>query len=380
MKRLNRMAIICMLALSTAAAIERASAATDPYALPNIPAPSKPAAPAPAQPAKPAQSTGPEKLNLASFGLSVTSPAGWTRTREPNLDTAAEWIRLSPDNSRAIAVMWINVVGYNSESLPLMHIARELQHNEHLIMSDKAVKCGSEPAVEFTSPPSEKRQPATRGTPGMNLVVGRLALHANYFYRVYYLTPTGDGPRKDFDALCDSIVWSDPVSPSKALVMRNSIVAPFPMFNLKMTLLLPDPYRFISATQAKEVYETYDFINRNIEAQVTITYGHAHEASMAMLEKSITEETAKLGVTIPPIWNNPRLTVGYTWLNQRKPDAEGKPVGPDQFIVARTNDDFYVLLQFDYPPDSDAQSYAAMAPEIAKGFAEPKLLVIPGRQ
>jgi hypothetical protein len=370
------MMIWSALVLSTASAW----AGTDPYALPNIPVPSKPAPATPAQPPKPAATpASSEKLNLASFGLSVTSPPGWTRTRELNIDTAAEWIRLSPDNSHPIALMWINVLGYNSESLPLIHIARELQHNEHLILSDKAVKCGSEPAVEFTSPPSEKGQPTTRGALGMNLVVRRLTLHANYFYRVDYLTLSGDGPRKDFDALCDSIVWSDPVSPSKALVMRNSTLTPFPMFNLKMTLLLPDPYRFISATPAKEIYETYDLVNRNHEAQVTITYGHAHEASMAMLEKAVTEQMGQLGIISTPVWNNPRLTVGYTWLNQRKPGADGKPQGPDQFIIARTNDDFYVLLQFDFPPGSDAQSYAAMAPDIAKGFAEPKLLVIPGR-
>ena len=345
----------------------------------------------------------PIEVKLPSFGVALAAPAGWVRAREPSSDIIAQWVKLSTGGNQAIAVLRMQILPRPDE-VTLAEVAADVAAHSHAVVSDPSVRLGGSSAVEITGTlDPTQHAPADRGT--MALAVGRIAQHAHHMYGLYYLTLTGSGPRQPFDDIANSLHWTDFIRPEDALTARDPTSLPFPLFNLRITFLLPDPYRLVESQAGQEVYATFDYIHNKPGAKLTVARAAAHGANLAKLESVIDEETDKKGWINRPAWTMQRASVGYCGLINRPAAANGHPAGPLQFIVALTNDGSYVLLQFEYPaidpndhsfsgrqPPAGAPAaaagadsasandkYAAEAAVIAASFTEPKLIVTHGQ-
>ena len=313
-----------------------------------------------------APATQPAELRLPSWGVTAPTPPGWNRTLEPQDSTAAQWVRVDHKNLTAGAILRLEVY---PKSLPTpAAFADQIAAKTKTKVTGTSKSLGGLAAVDLAGdPPAAGLVKPT----DLYLAAGRVTEHAGFYYGLYcFATPASAAQGiSAFDALADGIRWSDPVSPADALAPRDpGYPTPFPLFDTGMVFTLPDPYRLSKKSGHQARYTTYDFAHQKLGGVADVTLAPLRGPDIESVESAITTAAPRLGLAAAPEWTKlpGNLPVAFTPPVPRTASDDGKPRGPEQFVVALVGRDKYALFVLESPADDSAPKYASVGESVAK--------------
>lgn len=296
-------------------------------------------------------------MKLPAYGIVVRTPAGWTRAREPNIQTAIFWSMIDAQK-QLTGLMRIEIQPARGT---LQDSAKAIASRAGLTISPKPVRLGTTAAIELSG------AAPTDGKTDVYLALGRLAVRGKYSYALYYFAPkTAKVNQVAFEQVAASIVLSEPVSPSTTITARQR---PFPLFNSGLVFSPQDPFRQTEATEQQQTFKAYNFVGGRVEAVITVAHGPEGVTTMAEFEGAMANiAKAGLGITDALAWNDvstsPAVACSNIVMMPRPDDAKLTPV---RFIGAiNEKRSLLLIVECDTEDKEAAKRYATATEDLAR--------------
>lgn len=297
-------------------------------------------------------------VKLPSYGITVRTPAGWTRMLEPNIETAIYWARVNDAQKQLEGLMRIEIQPAQGT---LQESAKAIASRAGLTISPKPVRLGAAPAVELTG------SVPTDGKAEVYLALGRLAVRGKHSYGLYYFSPRGAKVNQAaFEQVAASVVLSDPVAPSTAITARER---PFPLLKSGMVFSPQDPFRQTEATDVGQTFTAYNFVAGLAEATITVAHGPKNVNTMDEFKEAMVNiANTGLGITGALTWTDVSSApaVAYSNAVTMPRPGDGKPT-PVRFInVLNDGHSLLFITDWDLGDKEAAKRYAAVAGDLAR--------------